>query len=186
MELMLAVCLLTILLSLAVSLSRQVRAQSARALTSDVLVRLEMSLRAYSGKYGPGAIPAVVDMPTVASPAGPVADDRLAPALAERNNREFVRAVLALGPAGGEILAGLPAGCFDKFSLSVRDAWGTPVAFVRRIPVAPSGGEAERAGWAGGAFGMSPGDAPFFVSAGPDRRFSTRGDNLYSYELFSR
>jgi hypothetical protein len=29
---------------------------------------------------------------------------------------------------------------------------------------------------------MALGDRPFFVSAGPDRRFLTREDNLYSYE----
>ena len=47
------------------------------------------------------------------------------------------------------------------------DAWGSPVVFLpRQHP----------------KIGMSAGDRPFFVSPGPDRRYLTREDNLYSYE----
>ena len=35
---------------------------------------------------------------------------------------------------------------------------------------------------AGTVIGMAPRNAPFFVSAGPDRNFLTLEDNLYSYE----
>ena len=48
-----------------------------------------------------------------------------------------------------------------------RDPWGTPLVFMpRQNP----------------AVGMAPGDQPFFVSAGPDRQFLTRADNLYTYD----
>jgi type II secretory pathway pseudopilin PulG len=50
----------------------------------------------------------------------------------------------------------------------LRDAWGSPVALV------PS---------ASAKLGAAPGNAPFFMSAGPDRKYLTLSDNIYSYEL---
>lgn len=50
----------------------------------------------------------------------------------------------------------------------LRDAWGRPIALLP------------------GAFpavGMAPDDGAFLVSAGPDGRFLTLGDNIYSYDL---
>jgi hypothetical protein len=51
--------------------------------------------------------------------------------------------------------------------VAIRDAWGSPVVFMpHQHP----------------AIGMATSDAFFFVSAGPDRQYLTRQDNLYSYE----
>jgi hypothetical protein len=50
----------------------------------------------------------------------------------------------------------------------LRDAWGRPIALMpQQFPVV----------------GMAPDDGPFLVSAGPDGRFLTLSDNVYSYDL---
>lgn len=50
----------------------------------------------------------------------------------------------------------------------LRDAWGRPMALLpQQFP----------------AVGMAPEDGPFLVSAGPDGRFLTLSDNIYSYDL---
>lgn len=50
----------------------------------------------------------------------------------------------------------------------LRDAWGRPMALMpQQFP----------------AVGMAPDDTPFLVSAGPDGRFLTLADNIYSYDL---
>jgi hypothetical protein len=51
--------------------------------------------------------------------------------------------------------------------MELDDAWGGPVVFMAHQH--PS-------------IGMAPGDRPFFFSAGPDGRYLSREDNLYSYE----
>jgi hypothetical protein len=49
----------------------------------------------------------------------------------------------------------------------VRDAWGQPIGYLAaQHPL----------------LGMAPQNRPFFFSAGPDGRYLTRQDNLYSYE----
>jgi hypothetical protein len=48
------------------------------------------------------------------------------------------------------------------------DAWGRPIALMPKQE--PS-------------IGMAPDDSPFLVSAGPDGRFLTLSDNIYSYDL---
>jgi hypothetical protein len=104
----------------------------------------------------------------VAGPTtGPVGEmRRLGAAL--RNNRQFLSAVLR-EPGAGEVLGDLSPAIFDPSGPILRDAWGTPIIFVP--------GEHP-------LLGMAPRNAPFFLSAGPDRRFLTRGDNLYSYDAF--
>ena len=55
----------------------------------------------------------------------------------------------------------------DPSTDPLADPWGTPIAFMpRQSPL----------------IGMAPGDRFFFVSAGPDRQFLTRADNVYSYD----
>ncbi|HTW93917.1 MAG TPA: hypothetical protein VMD30_03920, partial [Tepidisphaeraceae bacterium] len=49
----------------------------------------------------------------------------------------------------------------------VRDAWGSPIVFMSKMD--PAIGMSAK-GW-------------FFFSAGPDRKYMTKSDNLYSYEL---
>lgn len=48
------------------------------------------------------------------------------------------------------------------------DAWGRPIALIPRQEP---------------QLGMAPDDGPFLVSAGPDGRFLTLSDNIYSYDL---
>jgi hypothetical protein len=66
-----------------------------------------------------------------------------------------------------------PSELFDDLSISyydgqcVRDAWGSPIVFMASMN--PAVGMAAK-GW-------------FFFSAGPDRKYTTKSDNLYSYEL---
>jgi len=74
------------------------------------------------------------------------------------------------GTASKEVLAELPLAVFDPSSSSLRDAWGTPLSSSLPEP----------------RHRMAPRNAPFFVSAGPDRKFLTRADNLYSYDAFRR
>jgi hypothetical protein len=87
-------------------------------------------------------------------------------AAAEANNRDFVLALR--GEAAGphqDLFGPLGGSMYDEVTL--RDAWGTPIVFMPgQHP----------------AIGMALGNRPFFVSAGPDRKFRTLEDNLYSYE----
>jgi hypothetical protein len=47
------------------------------------------------------------------------------------------------------------------------DPWGTPYVFMpHQNPLV----------------GLAPQDRPFFFSAGPDRRFLSKDDNVYGYE----
>jgi hypothetical protein len=72
-------------------------------------------------------------------------------------------------PGGfGRRFGDLPVSVYDEVTL--RDAWGTPIVFMPSMH--PAVGMAP-----------SPEDKPFFLSAGPDGRFSTPADNLYSYEV---
>jgi hypothetical protein len=87
-------------------------------------------------------------------------------AAAEANNREFVSVLRseATGPQP-ELFGPLGGTMYDEVTL--RDAWGTPLVFMPgQHP----------------AIGMALGNKPFFFSAGPDRKFRTLEDNLYSYE----
>lgn len=171
-ELLIIGCLLTIALGLAVSLSRHVRAQSARSLTSDLLARMEKLADEYARAHG-GHYPEVEPLfPTgFTTPTTSQAGETQRLATAGRNNRAFLEAVLK--DRGGNPFSDLSPAVFDPTGYmggpSLRDAWGTPIVFVRsQHPL----------------LGMAPRDAPFFVSAGPDRKFLTRGDNMFSYDAF--
>ena len=176
-ELLIAACLLVIILGLAVSLSRHVRAQSARVLTSDLLARMERMLDAFLSEHSMDALDGVV--PLIGSEAGHggslVVDEALLLRRAIRNNREWLRLLTESVPvevaSSPEMLGQLSLSVYDPRYPSLRDAWGTPIVFVRRTHP---------------ELGMAPRDAPFFLSAGPDRRFLTVADNLYSYEAFPR
>jgi prepilin-type N-terminal cleavage/methylation domain-containing protein len=156
-ETMTAVALLTIVLGLMVSLSRNVRAASADGLTKDILHRLDAAMAVYVHQYG--------GVPTVT----PFIGEQLIPPenqlrrAAERNNEAFVRALNSVG---------LLTGRFDDLSVAyydearVCDAWGSPIVFMSQMHP---------------AIGMDP-KGWFFFSAGPDRQYLTRDDNLYSYD----
>ena len=155
-ETLTTIALLVIVLGLMVSLSRHVRAASADELTKDILRRLDAAMDVYVHQNG--TIPAVT--PFVGNIIPPEAQLR---PRAERNNESFVRAMKS---------AGLLNGLFDDLSIAyydeahVRDAWGSPIVFMSHMQP---------------AIGMNP-KGWFFFSAGPDRQYLTRDDNLYSYD----
>jgi prepilin-type N-terminal cleavage/methylation domain-containing protein len=156
-ETMTAVALLTIALGLMVSLSHNVREASADGLTKDILHRLDAAMAAYVHQNG--TVPVVAPF---------IGEQQIPPEpqlrrSAERNNESFVRALKS---------AGLLTGRFDDLSVAyydeahVRDAWDSPIVFMSHMHP---------------AIGMNP-KGWFFFSAGPDRLYLTRDDNLYSYD----
>lgn len=156
-EMLATVCVLVILLGMMVSLARYVRERSAQELTRDLLVRLDAVMARYRQR-NQGQLPPV---PVLA----PEVDEPAVQRYAAANNLQFVRAIRTQLGTSDSALAALPLYVYDE--RSIRDTWGSPVLFLpRQHP----------------AVGMAPGDRFFFVSAGPDREFLTRDDNLYSYE----
>ncbi|MGD0139416.1 MAG: hypothetical protein ABSD28_11110 [Tepidisphaeraceae bacterium] len=156
-EALTAVAILVIVVGLMVSLSRHVRAASADVLTKEVLRRLDAAMAAYVHQNG--TIPVIPPF---------IGDQQIPPEIqlrrpAERNDEAFVRALKS---------AGLLTGRFDDLSIAyydearVRDAWGSPIVFMSHMHP---------------AIGMNP-KGWFFFSAGPDRQYLTRDDNLYSYD----
>jgi prepilin-type N-terminal cleavage/methylation domain-containing protein len=176
-EMLTTVAVLVIILGLMVSLARYVRDRSAQQLTRDLLKQLDLQMARYIDHNG-GAFPPVDPiLPPDATTAPP--DATLIEA-AHQNNEQFVR-LLKLDYHIHDLEPGavldpfekLPIGVYDRKTL--RDAWGSPVVFMpgqqQLIGLAPS-----RAGQ----------DQYFFFSAGPDRKYLTRDDNLYSYETLQR
>jgi type II secretory pathway pseudopilin PulG len=156
-ETMTAIAVLVILLGVMVSLARHVRAVSADGLTKDVLRRLDSAMAVYVRQYG--SIPAVPYF--ISQQQAP--SETLLRRSAERNDESFIRALKSVG---------LLTGIFDDLSIAyydevrVRDAWGSPIVFMSHMHP---------------AIGMNP-KGWFFFSAGPDRQYLTRDDNLYSYD----
>jgi hypothetical protein len=160
---------LVILLGLMVSLARYVRSRSSEELTRTLLARLERAGGAAK------ADPAVLAKLTAElQKVQPLVRPEEAAAShnpsegemwgrAHVNSEGYVKACQSvLGPRS---LDSLPLSLYD--GRYVRDAWGTPVVYM--APLAPN-------------VGLRPQNRAFFVSAGPDRKFSTVFDNLYSYE----
>ena len=160
-ELLTTIAVLVILLGLMVELAHQVRSRSANQLTRDLLEKLDRLTVRYLGRTG-GSYP---DVPPLLASAGS-ADEPALHKAALANNQALVLAFRRQGDLLGQELANLPITVFDE--RTIRDAWGTPIAFMP--PRAAN-------------IGMLPQDRFFFFSAGPDRRFLTREDNLYSYEV---
>jgi prepilin-type N-terminal cleavage/methylation domain-containing protein len=156
-EMLTTTALLVIVLGLMVSLARHVRQESADQLTKDILHRLDEAMTAYVNRDG--MLPPVQDF----IGAGNVPDESVLVHAAENNNEGFVHALKARGMLIGK---------FDNLSIAfydevrVRDAWGSPIVFMARMHP---------------AIGMNP-RGWFFFSAGPDRKYLTREDNLYSYD----
>jgi type II secretory pathway pseudopilin PulG len=186
-EMLTTVAVLIIVLGLMVSLARYVRDQSANQLTADLLRKLDAAMWRYVDKnhHLPEVTPLIPD-------SGGEWDEITLHHTARRNNEEFVRALReyfipprsdAHGntpdkpkPAAGSgtaLLADpsnefgeLPISIYDEVTL--RDAWGDPIVFMAHDNA---------------AIGMASREHPsFFFSAGPDHRYLTRDDNLYSYE----
>jgi hypothetical protein len=154
------VAVLVIVLGLMVSLARQVRQRSTEAMTVSLLRNLDVLVQQYKERNH-GALPPVTPFVTEAEaqPDEPSLQKR-----AVQNNRDLVR-VLKTQFDLGAIFSKLPASVYDDATL--RDPWGTPIVFLPKFHR---------------AIGMPPGGEYFFVSAGPDHKFLSRADNLYSYE----
>jgi prepilin-type N-terminal cleavage/methylation domain-containing protein len=174
-EMLTTIAILVIALGLMVSLARRVRAQSARALTESVLLKLDGLMAQYVSRHHqlPVVAPFVPEvkedkgdkLATVAVAAAAKIEEPMLQRSALRNNRELVHVLRGQSNLGGSAFSDLPISLFDEVTL--RDAWGTPIVFMPKFH--PD-------------VGMAPNDRYFFVSAGPDGHFLTRDDNLYSYE----
>lgn len=159
-EMLATVCVLVIVLGMMVSLARYVRERSAQELTRDLLVRLDQVTAQYRQRNADQLPPVPV--------LGDEVDEPALQRYAAASNLQFVRAIRTQLGTADSPMAALPLYVYDE--RSVRDTWGSHVLFLpRQHP----------------AVGMAPGDRFFFVSAGPDRQFLTRDDNLYSYEAAS-
>ena len=151
-------------LGLAVNLANRLRQASLERQTRQQLRQLTAAVVRYRTAHA-GQLP---DVTPLVDPAAPVAAPDAAPQpaggaapaeatlqAAARRNRDDVQRALGWPT--------VPASGADP----LRDPWGTPIVLMpRQNPL----------------IGMAPGDEFFFVSAGPDRQFSTRADNLYSYD----
>ncbi len=155
-EMLTTVAALVIVLGMMVSLARYVRYRSSTELTRDLLAQLDAGMAQYMRDHDGArpAIPAAFDDRT-----GEEGGDVRA------NNIAFVRLLRGRQPPSGGLFTNLPVSMFDQTVL--RDTWGSLIVYMpHQNP----------------AIGMAPDDRPFFFSAGPDRRYLTRDDNLYSYE----
>jgi hypothetical protein len=181
------VAALVIVLGLMVSLARYVRRQASDQLTKQLLAQLDTLMRQYETRYH--AVPAVpAFVPGVASggesaatqpsPLRPftpspllvptddaLPDEQTLQDSASANNRAVVKALHVEARRRPGAFANLPSSFFEEGVL--HDAWGTPIVFMPALHP---------------AVGMAMENRPFFLSAGPDRRFRTLEDNLYSYE----
>jgi type II secretory pathway pseudopilin PulG len=155
-ELFLTIGVLMIVLGLAVNWANRLRQTSLERKTRQQLQRLTAAVSRYQLEHG-GRLPDVTPLldPTLASPNDTAtADPPQLRVAASRNGDEVRRALAWPAPA-------------DPADDDLIDPWGTPIVLMpQQSP----------------AIGMAPGDRFFFVSAGPDRRFLTRADNLYSYD----
>ncbi|HYO08439.1 MAG TPA: hypothetical protein VER17_05665 [Tepidisphaeraceae bacterium] len=163
------VAVLVIVLGLMVSLARDVRARSAERLTKELLRRLDVLVAQYRTRNLKGLPEQAARLyPRVESlfADDPRADDEAKlRANAQRNNRQLVRTLKSQADLAGGAFSDLSIANYNE--VNVLDAWGSPVAYMpHQHPLA----------------GMAGGDRYFFFSAGPDRRYLTRQDNLYSYE----
>jgi hypothetical protein len=159
-EMLTTVAALVIVLGLMVSLARYVRFRSSTELTKDLLAQLDAAMARYV-QGNDGHLPVVAQ----AFDGKPRPDERALRGEILANNADFVRILRRGQPPSGGVFADLPVSMYDEVHL--RDTWGSPIVYLpRQNP----------------AIGMAPDDRPFFFSAGPDRLYFTRDDNLYSYE----
>lgn len=159
-EMLTTVAALIIVLGLMVSLARYVRNASAVDLTKQLLRQLDELARQYTARHG-GTMLAVVPFISSDTPL----EEKPLLKNAWENNRQFVAALRTDAGLSATAFGGLPEEIYNDSTL--RDAWGTPIVFMPSLHP---------------AIGMAPQNKAFFFSAGPDRRFLTQEDNLYSYE----
>lgn len=159
LEMATTVAALVIALGLMVSLARHVREQSSHQLTEHLLQKLDRLMAQYQERNG-GQLPGV----TRIIPADGEVDEATIRRLARLNNEQFLRALRGTESLAREF-SDLSIATFDE--VNIRDAWGGPIVLM---------GEQHP------DIGMAPRNRFFFFSAGPDRQYLTRTDNLYSYD----
>jgi prepilin-type N-terminal cleavage/methylation domain-containing protein len=158
-EMLVTVAVLVVVLGLMISLARHVRDRSATLLASDLLSKLEILRDHYHARFGmyPTALAVVPDNDDT--------DENLIRRRAVKNNQQFIRELRSCEDLSQTVFKDLPISIYNEVDL--RDPWGDAIIYLDH-PHA--------------TIGMPPGDGHFFFSAGPDRKFMTREDNLYSYE----
>lgn len=161
-EMLTTVAILVIVLGLMVSLARDVRNRSAERVTKDMLARLDRMMAQYVERNAQ-QLPAVTPLIPPPPPAPAGTDPAVVPP--EPSDEELLHAARANNADFSRVLRAHAT--LDDANPSFFDAWGNPVVFMpRQHPL----------------IGMAGGDRFFFFSPGPDGRFLTREDNLYSYE----
>jgi len=160
-DLLTTIAALVILLGIAVSLARYVRASSADDLSKDILRRLDEAMARYV-RQNNGQPPIA---PLLIAPDQTTIDEGALDRQALVNNQFVLRLLKSFHVFSEDQFKNLPVSYYD--GLTARDAWGSPIVFMPREHAAI--GMAAK-GW-------------FFFSAGPDREYGTKQDNLYSYEL---
>lgn len=158
------VAVLIIVLGLMVSLARYVRNAMAVEMTKDLLHRMDGMMQQYIARHG-NVVPAVSPFLPPGLRPGQVPDEEILRHDAEENNRSFVSLLRSDGLLTDESFGGLPQSIYNDAML--RDAWGSPIVFMPSMHP---------------GIGMAPQDKPFFFSAGPDGKYLTPENNLYSYE----
>ncbi len=165
-ELFLTLAVLMILLGMMMNVSNRVRHESADKVTRQILSRLAAMISDYQNKND-GQLPPI--SPVIQPGFRPSEDTLQAAALA--NNADLVR-YLNL-PALARQSSNTDDPLFRSLHQTesqqwlLQDPWGGPVVFMPHEDP---------------AIGLPPGDTFFLFSAGPDRLFLTKEDNLYSYE----
>jgi type II secretory pathway pseudopilin PulG len=164
-ELFLTLAVVMIILGMMINLSKRVRSESADKATRQILSRLTVLIAQYNTTYG--------DYPPIRAfipeRHRPTEESLQNTALA--NNADLVRYLdlksLATKNKNSDDPLFSSLRQIDPKTTLLEDPWGSPVVFMRRQNP---------------AIGMAPGDAFFLLSAGPDKLYLTREDNLYSYE----
>ncbi len=163
-DVLVVVAIIGLLLGVATSLARQAREDVRHGRVIDVFRTLEAARLGYADAFG-----ANPDIPAFLPPGTEqLSEEELGlEVMTARSVRNNVVAVERLLPYVVDLdpLRRLPTLRFDGQRLL--DPWGQPIVY-------DAGGT--------GLLGTARNDSPFFLSAGPDRDYRTRGDNLYSYE----
>ena len=166
-EMLTTVAVLVIVLGLMVSLARDVRTRSAERLTKDLLARLDTLVEQYRRPLRALPEDQRKIYPVVHAMVTPEAgnDEPKLRDNAAANNRELIRTLKSQMDLASGVFSDLSIANYNE--VNILDAWGSPIVYMpSQHPL----------------IGMAAGDRSFFFSAGPDRRYLTRQDNLYSYE----
>ena len=168
-EMLATVAALVIVLGLMVSLARYERRRSAENFTrDDVLTRLDALLARHDIVENKALQAALADPSVVTRLVRPSArepEELVLQLNARKNNEEFVKTFKRF--VGPKVFNDIPLSLYNPTANTLVDAWGTPIVFM------PAGAL---------NVGITPQSRSFFMSAGPDRKFSSVVDNLYSYE----